>query len=603
MSSRGSGLGSQLGLCPCCPQGTTEIRLLVEVPGNPVSMSSTTRPAPTPPPFERPIRLREVRLASGLILGAFLLTHFGNHALGLISVDAMEGGRRYFNLLWRNPLGTILLYGSLLLHFLLALQALYRRRTLRMPLREAMQLALGLVLPFLLIPHVTGTRIELALTGREADYPDVVRNLWILAPASGARQAAALVIAWLHGCLGIYFWLRPKSWFSRYALLLYTGALMVPLLALLGFAEAGSEIAAAPERFAPAPNPAPETGILSDVRAGLYLALAGLVGGALAARAVRISWTWSKRLRISYPGNRAITVPQGFSVLEASRTAGIPHPSVCGGRGRCSTCRVRILEGHDGQPPPGAQERATLARIAAGPNVRLACQFRPLRDVSVAPVLSAGRTRLMEAGGSGRAARGQEREIAVLFCDLRGFTSLTERRLPFDTVFLLNRYFEVVGRAVEEVGGHVDKFVGDGALALFGLSTGPERASRQAVDAALRIRAGVADLNEAYSSELDRPLRIAISLHAGPAIVGQMGYGQATSLTAIGDTLNAASRLEEMAKELDAELVISDDLARRTTLNLAGHERQTLTIRGRTMPIDVWIIHDASALAGADWPR
>ena len=113
----------------------------------------------------------------------------------------------------------------------------------------------------------------------------------------------------------------------------------------------------------------------------------------------------------------------------------------------------------------------------------------------------------------------------------------------------------------------------------------------------------MADLNEAYSSELDRPLRIAMSLHAGPAIVGQMGYGQATSLTAIGDTLNAASRLEELAKELDAELVISDDLARRTTHNLTGHERQTLTIRGRTMPIDVWIIHDAPAVAGADWPR
>src|ERR671917_581410 len=142
----------------------------------------------SPAPFEDPIRLREVRLASGLILGAFLLTHFGNHALGLISVDAMEDGRRYFNLLWRNPLGAILLYGSLLLHFLLALQALYRRRTLRMPLREAMQLALGLVLPFLLIPHVTGTRIELALTGREADYPDVVRGLWIVAPENGIRQ-------------------------------------------------------------------------------------------------------------------------------------------------------------------------------------------------------------------------------------------------------------------------------------------------------------------------------------------------------------------------------------------------------------------------------
>src|SRR5918993_975487 len=195
--------------------------------------------------------LRHVLLlrVSGLILAAFLVTHFGNHALGLVSVPAMEAGRYWFNVLWRNPAGTVLLYGSLLLHFVLALQALYRRRTLRMPFREAAQLALGLALPFLLLPHVTGTRIELAVTGREADYPDVVRGLWLVAPENGLRQAVALVAGWLHGCLGIYFWLRPKPWFPRFALALYTGAILLPVLALLGFAEAGREIAAMPERF------------------------------------------------------------------------------------------------------------------------------------------------------------------------------------------------------------------------------------------------------------------------------------------------------------------------------------------------------------------
>lgn len=521
------------------------------------------------------MRLREVRLISGLVLGAFLVTHFGNHALGLVSIDAMEGGRKWFNLLWRNPLGTLLLYSAILLHFLLALQALYRRRTMRMPFREAAQLALGLVLPFVLIPHVTGTWIELALTGREADYPEVIRSLWVLAPANGIRQAAALVIAWLHGCLGVYFWLRPKTWFSRYALALYTGALLVPLLALLGFAEAGKAIATDSDLLnAPAAPSSPA--ILSDIRSGLYLAFGGLIAAALAARAIRISRNWSSRLRITYPGGRVVTVPRGFTVLEASRTAGIMHLSVCGGRGRCSTCRVRMLDGLEGQPNPSPQESATLTRIKAGPNVRLACQFRPVRDVSVVPVLSAARNRLTVPAGSSRAARGQEREVAVLFCDLRGFTSLTERRLPFDTVFILNRYFEVVGHAVDEVDGHLDKFIGDGALALFGLSTDPEQASRQAVEAALRIRQGVADLNEAYGSELDRPLRIVMSLHAGPAIVGEMGYGKATKLTAVRDTLNAASRLEE----LDADLVISDELARRAALRLVGYKRQTLTMRG-----------------------
>jgi adenylate cyclase len=306
---------------------------------------------------------------------------------------------------------------------------------------------------------------------------------------------------------------------------------------------------------------------------------------------------WSTRLQIVYPGGRSATVPLGFSVLEASRAAGIPHVSVCGGRGRCSTCRVRVVEGLEGQPPPSPVERATLAQIKAGAGVRLACQFRPTHDLAVSPVLSAGRTRIPERGS--RAARGQEREIAVLFCDLRGFTSLTEKRLPFDTVFLLNRYFEVVGHAVEDAGGHVDKFIGDGALALFGLGSEPRVAARQAVQAALDIRKGLHALNASFASELDRPLKIAMSLHIGTAIVGEMGYGQATSLTAVGDTLNAASRLEGLAKELDADLVLSDDLARRAGLEHDGAQRQTITVRGRTTPITAWIIPDSETLAAA----
>lgn len=537
---------------------------------------------------------REIRLASGLVLGFFLLTHFSNHALGLVSIEAMEAGRRWFNVLWRNPLGTTLLYGSLLLHFLLALYALYRRRTLRMPAREAAQLILGLGLPFLIIAHVVGTRIEWSITGWEAGYPEVVRNLWINRPIGGVRQAIALVVAWLHGCLGIYFWLRPKPWFPRSALALYTAAVLLPVLALLGFAEAGRDIAAAPERFPVEVRP--ESGsLLAYADVGLYAAFTGLIGATLLARAVRSGLLFKRRVRVSYPHNQVATVPLGFSVLEASRIAGIPHISVCGGRGRCSTCRVRVLDGHHKQPSPTLQEQATLNRIKAGPHVRLACQFRPTHDVSVVPILSTGRNGLTPLVSAGR-AQGQEREIAVLFCDLRGFTSLAERRLPYDTVFILNRYFEAVGESVEDAGGYIDKFVGDGVLALFGLKAAPEEAARQAVDAARRIHASLADLNADYASEFERPLKIAMSLHAGPAIVGEMGYGQATSLTAVGDTINAASRLEGLAKELDVELVISEHLATRAGLDLSRHERQTVMIRGRAAPLDSWIIPEVGGL-------
>ena len=153
-----------------------------------------------------------------------------------------------------------------------------------------------------------------------------------------------------------------------------------------------------------------------------------------------------------------------------------------------------------------------------------------------------------------------------------------------------------MGESVEDAGGYIDKFIGDGVLALFGLRTTPQLAAQQALDAALRIKAALAHLNEEYESEFERPLRIAMSLHAGPAIVGQMGYGQATSLTAVGDTINAASRLEGLAKELDVELVISEDLATRAGLDLSDRDRQIVQIRGRAAPLGSWIIPQADSL-------
>jgi adenylate cyclase len=537
---------------------------------------------PSPVPFERPIRLREVRLITGLILATFLLTHLSNHALGLLSLGAMEWGRRWFGLIWRSPLGTVALFGAVLIHYVLGLQALYRRRTLRMPVREAAQLSFGLVLPFLLIPHVSGTRLDFWLTGHDPNYRDVLQTLWAQSSFIVLRQSFALAIAWTHACLGIYFWLRYREWFSRKALLLYTGAILIPLLALLGFAEAGRAVAQMPP-----PPDRPTAASVAAVQTSLYVGFGAMLAAAVLLRAGRIMWNWSTRISIAYPGGRVVTVPTGFSVLEASRRAGIAHASVCGGRGRCSTCRIRVSEGLDGQPAPNAQERATLARIKAGGDVRLACQFRPTGDLSVVPLVLTGHTQSARLPSR---LRGQERQVAVLFCDLRGFTTFAENRLPFDTVFILNRYFELVGEAVRHAGGHLDKFVGDGALALFGLDEAPDVASGQAVEAAKRIRIGLDTLNREFAGEIERPFRIAMGLHVGSAIVGEMGYGAATSLTAVGDTINTASRLESLAKELDAELVLSDEVVKRAELDVAAMDRKTLALRGRAAPITAWIV-------------
>lgn len=539
-----------------------------------------------------------LRLASGLVLMAFVTTHLANHALGLVSLAAMQDGSRVFALLWRTPPGTLILYGAFFTHFGLVLAALYRRRTLRMPAREAWQVVLGLSIPFMLVSHVVGTRVQDALGGEPIRYATMVRNLWFVFPFNGARQSLSIAIVWLHGSLGVAFWLRSKSWYPAAQPWLLAVAVLLPILGWLGFAQAAREMALLDSAgIPPATQPPPSIAGLDDIRTALQWAFAMAICGLFAARGLR---SWRQResgLTVSYPGLRKVSVPSGLSVLEASRIAGLPHASACGGRGRCSTCRVRVTAGIDALPPPTAQELATLARIKAGPDVRLACQLRPVADLAVTPILPVGPARGLSGVTAARASGGREREVAVLFCDLRGFTRLSERRLPFDTVYLLNRYFDMVGHAVDESGGHLDKFIGDGALALFGLDVGAENASRQALAAAFAIKRGLQRINTELDSELDQPLRIAVSLHLGAAVVGEMGYGQAVSLTAVGDTINVASRLEGLAKERDAELVVSEPIARAAGLSLTDYADESVPVRGRQGAVRVWVVPDIARLA------
>ncbi len=157
-----------------------------------------------------PFTKRRLRLGSGLVLFAFVVTHLANHILGLISLEAMEAGRHYFLLLWRNPVGTALFVGSLLIHMAFALHALYSRRRLKMRFGEAAQLILGFAAPVLLISHILGTRAAVQLYGTEDSYTFVLLAIWVDSPVYGLRQVAATLVVWIHACIGLYYWLRLK---------------------------------------------------------------------------------------------------------------------------------------------------------------------------------------------------------------------------------------------------------------------------------------------------------------------------------------------------------------------------------------------------------
>jgi len=551
--------------------------------------------------------LRRVRLWSGMVLFAYLTTHLANHALGLVSFTALEAGRDWFLLLWRNPLGTVVLYGALASHLVLALWSLYQRRRLRMSLWEAIQLLLGLAIPPLLTTHVVGTRLAHAWFDVTDSYTHVVLALWWFRPDLGVRQVIVVLLAWLHGCIGMHFWLRLQPWYTRVVPGFFGVAILLPTLALLGFVQAGREVSAHVREAgwlqevleeSNAPDAAARQR-LNQVRTVVPVAFGAAIGAILVARAVRRRFEPRlETIQITYPEGPHVVVPVGFSVLEASRSAKIPHASVCGGRGRCSTCRVRIVQGGASLPPESVEERRVLDRVGAPPNVRLACQLRPTHNLAVIPLLPPSAQASAGFATPGHHA-GQEQDIAVLFADLRGFTRLAEPKLPYDVVFFLNRYFEAIGGAIKNAGGIANQFTGDGVMALFGVGQGPAEGCRRALLAASAMIRSLAELTQTLAEELPEPLRMGIGIHTGPAVVGNMGYAETTYLTAVGDTVHVASRLEGLTKEYYCQMVLSEQVALCVGLDLAEYPRHELTVRNRTEPLAIYVVDDVHRVAAA----
>jgi len=548
---------------------------------------------------------RRVRLASGLVLFTYVTTHLANHALGLVSLDAMEAGRVYFTACWRQPLVSVVLYSAWITHVALAFRALYQRRTLRMPLSEAMQLVLGLAIPPLLVTHVVGTRVTWQLYGVQDTYARVTLALWTR--DYGLRQMLIITLAWVHAMIGLQSVVKLRAWYARSAPWLLGLVVLVPVLAVLGFVNGAREAAALArdpttrmqmQWHGRPPLHADEVANLERIRTTAFAVYTLLLVSVVAARGARdLRQRRRARIRVTYPDGRRVVVPVGMSVLEISRWARIPHASVCGGRGRCSTCRVRISAARP-QPPPREAESRVLRRLGLPAGVRLACQLRPTSDLTVAPLLPATAT-----AADGRALddahNGREQDVVVLFADLRRFTRLAEHRLPYDVVFLLNRYFEAVGGAIHRAGGVANQYTGDGVMALFGLETGADEGSRQALTAAAEMVRSVAALSDALAADLPAPLRLGIGIHSGPAVVGRMGYADAAYLTAVGDTVHVAARLEALTKDFDCELVVSEALIRRAGIATDGLQRHELTLRNRGEPLTVFVVHEATAIVGS----
>ena len=337
--------------------------------------------------------LQQARLISGLILFTFAATHFVNIAAGLISIDVMNWLQDWRLVVTHSLVGNITLATALLVHAGLALYKLATRHSWRMPFWEALQLSLGLLIPIFLLPHIVEARISQELFGVFVSYHYVILDLW---PSSAVRQSVLLLLVWLHGCTGIHYWLRLTPNYSRIAPLLLAVAVALPLLAWVSFMVNGRALEAAAQDPAvmaefkkrlnwPSVAERQQLDTLTEFYSDIFL---GLVALAVLIFLLRmLLGSLKPKFEVSYVAGPRVRASSGPTLLEISRMRRVPHMSVCGGRARCSTCRVRVLEGTATSPPPGMAEAVTLGSIGAERNVRLACQFRPSEDIKVARIV------------------------------------------------------------------------------------------------------------------------------------------------------------------------------------------------------------------------
>lgn len=558
-------------------------------------MAATDRDLPAEPVRRPPASApgqgnwrQQLRLVSGLFLFLFCLSHFANHALGIISVNAMDAASRWHYMIWRNPAGEILLSLAAVVHVGLGLWRTSRRRTLKMPRWEFVQLVLALYIPWSLTSHVL---VTVGLS-KQFDFSPTYENmLTLLWPNAAVGQSILLIVVWAHSMIGLHFWLRLYPLYQRVKQVALAFALIVPALSLWGFIEGARRLQLTWD--VPVNITEDHWAWHRDLLIQMRALVLGLVLLTFFVVLVRfLAGRFARGVAISFPGNLAVKAQPGGTLLEISRTHNVPLASVCSGRARCSTCRVKILGGAEKLPAPAPAEAAVLTRIGAAEDVRLACQIRPESDLKVQPLVAVKSTTTLGSHLQDAYHWGVEQDVTIMFVDLRNFTGMTESQFAYDVVHLLNQYLDRVSAAIRAEGGHVDKFIGDGIMAIFGMDTGAATGARQALKACRQIEKVMQALNAEKGPQFRDPIRLGVGLHLGQAILGRIGAagagGARTNITALGDVVNTASRLETENKAHGSFLAVSAEVIEAAGATISDAHPLDIQVRGKAKSLTIY---------------
>lgn len=284
-------------------------------------------------------------------------------------------------------------------------------------------------------------------------------------------------------------------------------------------------------------------------------------------------------MNIRFEQEKSIIGQLDKTVLELALENNIPMLNACGGNARCSTCRVLVLQG---KPEARTEKEEILAQKLGLPdNVRLSCQLRSQESLSLRRLVMDNIDRqCMNQSNSAT-----EKDLAILFSDIRSFTTFSEKHLPHDIVHILNRYFLEMGTAIENHHGKIDKYMGDGIMAIFGLE-GEVHPAKLAYQSALEMMERLEQFNVYLRKTYNENFQIGIGIHYGPVVVGNLGHPNHNSFTAIGDTVNVAARIESATKGR-GNILVSESVY--TVLEEQGWEFTELLLKGKTEVLRLFV--------------
>ncbi|MFH1950211.1 MAG: adenylate/guanylate cyclase domain-containing protein [Pseudomonadota bacterium] len=262
----------------------------------------------------------------------------------------------------------------------------------------------------------------------------------------------------------------------------------------------------------------------------------------------------------SQTDNKTVFASPDSTILEATLDAKINHMYVCGGNARCSTCRVYIMDGSNNCQPRNEKEQQLAEKLGFPQDIRLACQTRIRGDITIRrPVVDDLDTKIIlkQFGNAPGTRLGQEKDLAILFTDIVNYTQFAEAFPAYDVVHVLNRYYQSMNDIIVQHQGIISDVAGDGILALFGVIEDRKNSVLDAINAVRAMKTSLTRFNEYLNQMYNWSFGIRAGINFGKVIVGNFDTGLMKKISAIGDAVNLASRIETANKDFGTQLLIS----------------------------------------------